>query len=121
MKQHLYMMSEPSEDLTKIGVSKNPQKRRATIRSESGPVELIYRTNRAFDSALQLERVLHKQLADQRIQGEWFNLSVRDRATVARVADSFSEADMSVQLFNRVFTDNVMDVLTKHNLQGRSK
>lgn len=59
-----------SNGLIKIGISINPKKRLATLRTSS-PVELELLGT--WETAASSEKILHKILADSRVHGEWFN------------------------------------------------
>lgn len=61
-------------DAVKIGHSRDPQKRLKQLSTGSAePLELWHR----LPGDKQVERDLHKQFADERLNGEWFRVSDR--------------------------------------------
>lgn len=65
---------------TKIGFSKNPSFRESTLQSEEPDIELI----ESFVGTTMLEKQLHETFGEQRIRGEWFNLSTSDIETAKK-------------------------------------
>jgi hypothetical protein len=80
--EHTYVFYNPSNKTYKIGTSKNVRRRRRTIETMSGTelyilldIELL----EGYDErGALIESYLHKFFKDKRLDGEWFNLSVRD-------------------------------------------
>ena len=63
----------------KIGISKEPKYREKTLQSEQPAIEMI--CNKRYPSrkiAEAIEFALHKAYAEQRVRGEWFDLSPED-------------------------------------------
>lgn len=69
--------------LTKIGVASDVKKRLHTLNTAS-PVELELLFYFEPKDAKRTETYLHKVFAHKRIKGEWFNLTSRDIAKVAK-------------------------------------
>ena len=76
---YVYLMHDKRNGYHKIGISKTPEYREKTLQSEQPNIEMVcskrYPTRkiaRAFESAL------HEAYAEQRVRGEWFNLSEID-------------------------------------------
>lgn len=67
----IYLMRNKRNGMTKIGWSINPEFREKTLQSEEPEVEMIAK----FPGSLQAEGELHALFIDQRVRGEWFNLS----------------------------------------------
>jgi hypothetical protein len=65
----LYLMRH-TNGLTKIGRSKNPQKREKTLQAEDPRLEMIFQC----EANEFVERRLHKIFDSVRVRGEWFNL-----------------------------------------------
>jgi hypothetical protein len=68
-KTFLYLMRH-TNGLTKIGRSKNPQKREKTLQAEDPRLEMIFHC----EANEFVERRLHKIFDSVRVRGEWFNL-----------------------------------------------
>jgi hypothetical protein len=77
----IYLIFDPYTELTKIGKSDNPQKRLKELRST--PTILAAPTNYSLIEAWMgpesIERDLHEEYADDRMRGEWFDLSEQQR------------------------------------------
>lgn len=67
----IYLMRNKRNGMTKIGWSINPEFREKTLQSEEPEVEMIAK----FPGSLQAEGELHALFTDQRVRGEWFNLT----------------------------------------------
>lgn len=73
MTQRLYLMKN-SNTLNKIGVSKNPLRRKRQIELASGTKVTIIKCWETLDAnALEVERYLHVCFSRKRLQGEWFS------------------------------------------------
>jgi hypothetical protein len=68
-KNILYLMRH-TNGLTKIGRSKNPQKREKTLQAEDPRLEMIFHC----EANESVEKRLHKIFDSVRVRGEWFNL-----------------------------------------------
>jgi hypothetical protein len=65
-----YVMTN-SEGLVKIGMSRNPSERRFSVQCECGsPIKLEFQTE-----GWNIEKIVHKELAEFHVIGEWFNCS----------------------------------------------
>lgn len=81
--QGFVYLIQAENQLVKIGVSINPQKRFQTLNTAS-PIELSILFSIKSDDAYTLEDKLHKRFADRHIKGEWFSLSEEDIASVKK-------------------------------------
>lgn len=70
-KGFIYLMRNKRNGMTKIGWSINPEFREKTLQSEEPEIEMIAK----FPGSLEAEGELHTLFIDQRVRGEWFNLS----------------------------------------------
>ena len=69
----VYLMKDNNNNLYKIGVSNNPQKRLKTFQTgNAGDVELIYEIE--CDSPHIVEGTLHKYFRTYKVKNEWFDL-----------------------------------------------
>jgi len=64
-----YLMKDNHNGLYKIGYSKNPKNREATLQSEKPSIKMVKIWNK------DIELFLHKLYHNQRVRGEWFNLT----------------------------------------------
>lgn len=77
--------------LTKIGKTKNITQRIHTIKTSSPEKIEVYRVYKSTDYH-KLEKVLHMTFKDNRVLGEWFNLSEDDFEYIdLRSGDHFCE------------------------------
>lgn len=63
----------------KIGISKEPKYREKTLQSEQPAIEMV--CNKLYPSpkiAKAIEFALHEAYSEQRVRGEWFDLSPED-------------------------------------------
>jgi len=70
-QKSLYIMKCKNTGHYKIGISANPKARESTLQSEKPSIKMVGQ----WDQLAGMERELHQQYADQRIRGEWFNLT----------------------------------------------
>ena len=73
---YVYLMKDKRNGYHKIGISKEPKYREKTLQSEQPAIEMV--CNKRYPSrkiAEAIEAALHKAYAEQRVRGEWFNLS----------------------------------------------
>ena len=75
-KCFVYLMHDTSNDMHKIGVSNSPDYREKTLQSEKPTIELL--SSKPFVNrkiAMILEKSLHENYSENRIRGEWFDLT----------------------------------------------
>jgi hypothetical protein len=71
----VYIITEPRERFTKVGMSENPVKRLAGLQTANPfPLHLVYASPH-FErwKAAQIERLIHEHLSQYAMQGEWFS------------------------------------------------
>lgn len=76
---YVYLMHDKRNGYHKIGISKEPKYREKTLQSEQPAIEMV--CNKRYPSrkiAEAIESALHKAYAEQRVRGEWFDLSPED-------------------------------------------
>lgn len=72
----VYVMRDLSNNSFKIGISNNPNYREKTLQSEKPTIEMVHKKEYKKRSiALVVEKVLHEYFENNRIRGEWFELS----------------------------------------------
>lgn len=67
----LYIMKCKNTGHYKIGISANPKARESTLQSEKPSIRMVGQ----WDQLAGMERELHQKYAEQRIRGEWFDLT----------------------------------------------
>ena len=80
---YVYLMHDSKNGYHKIGISKVPKYREKTLQSEKPTIDMI--CAKEFPSrkiAEAIEQALHKVYAEDRIRGEWFDLSETDVAMI---------------------------------------
>ena len=76
---YVYLMHDKRNGYHKIGISKEPKYREKTLQSEQPAIEMV--CNKKYPSrkiAETIEYALHRAYAEQRVRGEWFDLSPLD-------------------------------------------
>jgi hypothetical protein len=77
--EFIYLIKSLSDSHYKIGVSKNPNRRLKQLQTgNSSEIKLIceYQTMNAY----KIEKVLHRRYTHFNIDGEWFDLSIKEEA-----------------------------------------
>ncbi len=76
----IYVIKDLTSGYYKIGQSKHPEDRLKTLKREPTllPYPLDFHMVRVWRDYPWKERDLHKQFADKRIRGEWFDLTATD-------------------------------------------
>lgn len=67
--QFTYIMKDCNNGLYKIGKSIDPKYREKTLQSEKPSIKMVKQFN------VDIEKQLHKEFKNNRVRGEWFNLS----------------------------------------------
>lgn len=76
---YVYLMHDKRNGYHKIGISKEPKYREKTLQSEQPAIEMVCsKRYPARKIAEAIEAALHKAYAEQRVRGEWFDLSPID-------------------------------------------
>lgn len=86
---YVYLMIDTTNNFHKIGISNSPEYREKTLQSEKPTIELIVAKeylNR--NTALNVEKNLHKIYKKNRIRGEWFKLSENDIRNIKEKMES---------------------------------
>ena len=82
IKTNLYLMRDGHTGLTKIGISKNPTEREATLQGQIPLLELLW----SCESNKDEETQLHEFFGSNRVRGEWFDLNSADVAYIRSLA-----------------------------------
>lgn len=80
---YVYLMKDTSNGYHKIGISNTPEYRERTLQSEKPTIEMLackkFPTRKIAES---IESALHTAYSQQRLRGEWFNLTDADVAAI---------------------------------------
>lgn len=71
LAKKLYLMKDQHLGCYKIGVSSNPEHRESTLSAQKPSIKLVG----SWDDMAYAEKEWHQYFADQRIRGEWFDLT----------------------------------------------
>jgi tRNA(Met) C34 N-acetyltransferase TmcA len=75
---YLYMMEEDGRRLVKIGISTSPPQREKQLNSTKMPIKVRLIKQIKTPYFKQAEKNFHRMLHNQRVEGEWFELSLQD-------------------------------------------
>jgi len=67
----VYLMIDNITNKVKIGFSRNPKYREATLQSQKPDISLLY----TVESSIDFERHLHEKYNQQRVRGELFDIN----------------------------------------------
>lgn len=70
----VYLMRNRRTKRTKIGFSIKPAAREGTLQCEEPDISMFF----YGPATMRDEKALHRKFADQRIRGEWFNLTIEE-------------------------------------------
>ena len=80
---YLYLMRDNANHYFKIGISNKPEYREKTLQSEKPSIEMLackkFPTRKIAEA---IESALHTAYSQQRLRGEWFNLTDADVAAI---------------------------------------
>lgn len=80
---YVYLMKDISNGYYKIGISNTPEYREKTLQSEKPTIEMLackkFPTRKIAEA---IESALHTAYSQQRLRGEWFNLTDADVAAI---------------------------------------
>lgn len=84
--QSIYVMEAPSGE-SKIGISESPRLRWGNLRFcfPRGELRLLF-ASESSPRIWMVETVVHAQLADKRLNGEWFDVPSADAISLVKVA-----------------------------------
>lgn len=71
----VYVMYNEDYGLTKIGISNNPKKRLATIKTATGCDVKLYEHTFPLINYADIEIFLHLEFGESRVRGEWFKIN----------------------------------------------
>ena len=78
---NVYVMKDNHTGHYKIGRSKSPTEREATLLSQKSSIELLF----YFPATSKLERQLQEMFSDKRLRGEWFELTEEDLQSIKKI------------------------------------
>jgi hypothetical protein len=123
---HVYIIGHDAGP-KKIGMSKDPLSRQNTLGVEGcREMECLYHSE-AFSraDARRVERLAHLILADQHVEGEWFNVTVQEgQAAIATAITSVRTGEKlpveKVESFQMDVPDELMDEMRLRAIKERS-
>ena len=74
IRTNIYVMIDHHTGHYKIGRSKRPTEREATLLSQKSSIELLF----FFSGSIKQEKILHQVFEDKWVRGEWFALTDGD-------------------------------------------
>lgn len=83
--EFVYIMLNPSNDLIKIGKSKDPNYREKTLQAQEPEIILVS----FWKAPGSIERQLHKEFSHKRQRGEWFDLTFKDLKKINELMQEF--------------------------------
>lgn len=103
---YVYLIQAESGPV-KIGIATDPNRRLSELQTANYELlTLLYRLEcNSLTDAQQLETVLHRRYAQQRIRGEWFDSDPRN------IIEDIEMAIGIAQIFKRVFVERVDEIL----------
>lgn len=78
---NIYVMKDNHTGHYKIGRSKSPTQREATLLSQKSSIELLF----YFTGPSKLERKIHEMFSGKRLRGEWFELTGEDLQSIKKI------------------------------------
>lgn len=103
MEKHIYIFKAETGEC-KIGVSNNVDKRRSAIEMQGGkPIIELFYTTKCFN-AYEIENIMHRHFADNRLIGEWFDIDFDNAVSVLKEVfnKNASFVDNNFNNFNRI-------------------
>ena len=91
VKSFIYVFCDPSQDLFKIGVTKNLYSKRMKQLQTGNGTELHLVTYHETFYPYRMERLLHNKFARKREHGEWFRLDINDISSFKSTCQEFEE------------------------------
>lgn len=88
--EYVYLIQMGQYQIYKIGKSNDPQGRLASLQSANLHKLKLIHTFQA-DNASAAEEVLHAELHDQRMEGEWFSLTQKQKKAIISVSEFKAE------------------------------
>lgn len=104
---YVYLIQAESGPV-KIGIATDPNRRLSELQTANYELlTLLYRLEcNSLTDAQQLETVLHRRYAQQRIRGEWFD------SDPINIIEDIEMAIGIAQIFKRVFVERVEETIT---------
>lgn len=103
---YIYLINESGTDNYKIGLTKNPTKKRKTQLQTGNSSELDVVKSFETNHPIRLERMLHMYHANKRGIGEWFVLEPEDVFGFMDLCEKFTNTINYLLENNYFFKDN---------------
>ena len=105
-KSFVYLICDPSQDLFKIGVTKNLcSKRMKQLQTGNGTELHLVNYHETF-YPYRIETFLHNKFHHKREHGEWFRLGINDITSFKKICEEFENV-IEILKDNPFFTKNL--------------
>ena len=105
-KAYVYLICDSSQDLFKIGVTKNIYSKRLKQLQTGNGTELHLVTYHETYYPYRLETYLHNKFKNKNEHGEWFRLDLEDVVSFKEICEKY-EQTISIMLENYHFAKNI--------------
>lgn len=107
----LYVMAHAESGPCKIGIAKDHEIRRRSVQTGNpNRLTTVWLTVPCHASA-KLERQVHTLLADRRLNGEWFEVTVAEASAAVTMPQMFGDADIQAILKARGNLGNLTEAI----------
>lgn len=90
-KSFVYLFCDPSQDLFKIGVTKNLYSKRMKQLQTGNGTELHLVNYHETFYPYRIETFLHNKFNNKREHGEWFRLNINDISSFKKTCEEFEQ------------------------------
>lgn len=90
-KSYVYLICDPSQDLYKIGVTKNLHTKRMKQLQTGNGTELHISDFYMTYFPYRIEKYLHDVFSTKRENGEWFRLNIEDITSFKKKCEKYEE------------------------------
>jgi len=96
-KSYVYLFCDPSQDLYKIGVTKNLySKRMKQLQTGNGTELHLVKYHETF-YPYTIEKYLHNTFQNKREHGEWFKLNIDDIKDFSELCEKYEDLIVSLK------------------------
>lgn len=114
----VYVIHNPRLQMTKIGISDNPNQRLYTLKFSSGcELDMIYHTE-PIDRAEEFEKKAHARFQDRRGIGEWFNITPAEAEAAVKEITKESKTDEIVLSYKN--GESIQSIATKFKVSRQA-
>lgn len=92
---YVYLICDPSNDMFKIGVTRDLKSNRIKKLQTGNPTELFIHTIYETEWPFRLETMLHNRFQDKKVLNEWFRLDATD---IGSFKDTCKNMEQTIKL-----------------------